>query len=64
MSSEYTPKVIGVTSYVLFMSEIEELMLKFSTLRVDIKDNIGGMLDSRGVDGSEFHTNKILDAIR
>ena len=63
-SSQDTPKITGVPPHVLLMSKVEELLQKFSALRVDIKGDIGGMLDIRGVGGSEFHTNQILDAIK
>ena len=39
-------------------------MAKFDNLRLDINDDIKGMLDERGVGGNEFNTNSILGAIR
>ena len=50
--------------HVLLMSKMEELMIKFNDLRGDIKTDFGGMLDTRGVGGNEYHTNQILDAIK
>ena len=63
-SSKFSPKITGVPPHVLLMAKMEELMLKFNTLRVDMKDDFGGMLDHRGIGGSEFHTNIILEAIK
>ena len=63
-STQDTPKITGVPPHVLLISKVEELLQKFSALRVDIKGDIGGMLDIRGVGGSEYHTNQILDAIK
>ena len=62
--TRYTPKITGVPPHVLLMNKMEELLQKFEGIRGDIKDDVGGMLDSRGVGGSEFHTNQILEAIR
>ena len=62
-SSRYSPKITGVPPHVLLMAKMEELMHKFTTLRGDIKTDFDGLLDHRGVGGSEFHTNQILEAI-
>ena len=63
-SNEFAPKSTGVPPHVLLMSKMEELMIKFNDLRGDIKTDFGGMLDTRGVGGNEYHTNQILDAIK
>lgn len=62
--TRYTPKITGVPPHVLLINKMKELLQKFEGIRGDIKDDVGGMLDSRGVGGSEFHTNQILEAIR
>lgn len=51
-SSKFSPKITGVPPHVLLMAKMEELMLKFNTLRVDMKDDFGGILDHRGIGGS------------
>ena len=33
-------------------------------MRGDIKEDFNGVLDNRGVGGSEYHTNQILEAIK
>ena len=38
--------------------------MKFGEMQGAIKEDFGGMLDNRGVGGSEFHTNQILKAIK
>ena len=63
-SSKCTPKRTCVPPHVPLMSKIQELMLKFSRLRGDLKDDFGGILDTKGVDGSEFHINQIFDVIK
>ena len=63
-STESTPKITGVPPHVILMSKMEDLVMKFDKMRGDIKDDFGGMLDKRGVGGSEYHTNQILEAIR
>lgn len=61
--TEYTPKATGVPPHVLVMAEFEELKEKFDSLREGITGDIANMMDERGVGGSEFHTNSILNAI-
>ena len=63
-STEDTPKLTGVPPHVLLMAEIEDLKNKFQELQVTIKDDMKDALDERGVGGSEFHTNTILEAIK
>lgn len=63
MSTIDTPKTTGVPPHVLLISKIEVIILGFRAFRVDIKGNIGGKLDIRGLGVSEFNTNQILDAI-
>ena len=46
------------------MAELEELKIKFDALHNSIKSDMKGALDERGVGGSEFHTNSILEAIK
>ena len=59
-----TPKITGVPPHVLLMAEIEELKIKFDALQVTIKSDMKDALDERGVGGSEYHTNSILEAIK
>ena len=59
----FTPNATGVPPHVLVMAEFEELKEKFDKLRTGITGDIASMMDARGVGGSEFHTNCILDAI-
>ena len=63
-ATKFSPKMTGVPPHIIIMAKMEELMLKFNALRVNLKDDFGGMLDCRGVGGSEYHTNQILDAIK
>ena len=63
-NTDYTPKITGVPPHVLLVAEMEVLKAKFDNLRLDINDDIKGMLDERGVGGNEFNTNSILGAIR
>ena len=63
-ATEFTPIITGVPPHVLLMSKMENLLMKFEKIRGDIRDDFGGMLDNRGVGGSEFHTNQILEAIK
>ena len=59
-----TPKITGVPQHVLLMAEIEDLKIKFEALQIRIKSDMKDALDERGVGGSEFHTNSILEAIK
>ena len=59
-----TPKITGVPPHVLLMAELEELKIKFDALQNSIKSDMKDALDERGVGGSEFHTNSILEAIK
>ena len=59
-----TPKITGVPPHVLLMAEIEELKKKFDALQVTIRTDMKDALDERGVGGSEYHTNSILQAIK
>ena len=59
-----TPKITGMPPHVLLMTELEELKIKFDALQMSIKSDIQDALDERGVGGSEFHTNSILEAIK
>ena len=59
-----TPKLTGVPPHVLLMAEIEDLKNKFETLKIAIKGDMKDALDERGVGGSEYHTNCILNAIK
>ena len=61
--TEYTPKATGIPPHVLVMAQFEELKEKFDALRAGITGDIASMMDERGVGGSEFHTNSILNAI-
>ena len=63
-STEFTPKITGVPPHVLLMSKMENLLIKFDKMRGDIKEDFNGVLDNRGVGGSEYHTNQILEAIK
>ena len=63
-STADTPKITGVPPHVLLMAEIEDLKIKFQALQVQIKSDMKDALDERGVGGSEFHTNSILEAIK
>ena len=46
------------------MAEFEELKIKCDALQMHIKSDTKDALDKRGVDGSEFHTNSIIEAIK
>ena len=59
-ATEFTPIITGVPPHVLLMLKMENLLMKFEKMRGDIKSDFGGMLDNRGVGGSEFHTNQML----
>ena len=59
-----TPKITGVPPHVLLMAELEELKMKFDALQVTIKSDMKDALDERGVGGSEYHTNAILETIK
>ena len=63
-STADTPKITGVPPHVLLMAEIEDLKIKFEALQIRIKSDMKDALDERGVGGSEFHTNSILEAIK
>ena len=39
------------------------LRSKFDSLRADIKGDREEIMDKRGVGGSEYHTNKVLESI-
>ena len=63
-STADTLKITGVPPHVLLMAEIEELKIRFQALQVAIKGDMKDALDERGVGGSEYHTNSILEAIK
>ena len=63
-STADTPKITDVPPHVLLMAELEELKIKFDALQMHIKSDMKDTLDERGVGGSEFHTNSILEAIK
>ena len=48
----------------ILIENMEELMMKLHEFHTDIKDEFISTLDSRGVGGSEFQTNQIIEAIK
>lgn len=59
-----TPKITGVPPHVLLMAELEELKIKLDALQMSIKSDMKDALDERGVGGSKFYTNSILETLK
>ena len=57
------PKLTGAPPHISIMVEFEELKQNFEEARKIIKTDIEEQLDTRGVGGNEFHTNKVLQAL-
>ena len=62
-ATKFTPKFNGITPHVTLVAEMEGLGRKFDALRADITIKLEDMMDERGVGVSEYHTNKVLEAI-
>ena len=57
------PELTGVPIHVLLMAEIDALWVKFNLIQVTKKHNINTALNERGIDGSNFYKNNILNVI-
>ena len=58
-----TPPLTGIPPHVVLLNDMEKASQQLSSLRQQLKEDLNGMLDERGIGGNEFHTNAILDAI-
>ena len=62
-SIKFTPKFTGIPSHVTQMADMELLRRKFDALIADIKGDMQAVMGDRGVGGSEYHTNNLLEEI-
>mmetsp|Transcript_21038 Transcript_21038/g.25871 ORF Transcript_21038/g.25871 Transcript_21038/m.25871 type:complete len:633 (+) Transcript_21038:146-2044(+) len=58
-----TPTFTGIPPHILILAELEELKMKFTQLTESMRKGLNEELNERGVGGSEYHTNQILQAI-
>ena len=61
-ATEFTPNFNRIPPHVMLMDEMEGLRYKFDALRLDIKGVMQEMIYERGVGGSEYHNNKLMEA--
>ena len=58
------PNCSGIPPHVMILAEVEHIRNELKVLRDQIKDYMNSVImDERGVEGNEFHTNSILKAI-
>ena len=62
-STADTPRFTGVPPHIMIMAELEEVKCMLSELKDAMKLDFRTELNNRGVGGSEFHTNRILESI-
>jgi hypothetical protein len=62
-STKSSPRSTGIPPHVLLMAEMEGLKKAFEEMKSSMMADMRSEMDKRGVGGSEFHTNRILEAL-
>jgi hypothetical protein len=62
--TEDTPRFTGIPPHVTLLAQMEEMKKHIDELEKKVVSHFERALDARGIGGSEFHTNQILQAIR
>jgi hypothetical protein len=62
--TEDTPTFTGIPPHVTLLAQMEEMKRHIDALERKLIEHFEKALDERGIGGSEYHTNQILQAIR